>query len=110
MTAIPAPVRPTTPDYEPEHLPDQAHDWDTSTYIDISGVHGGYKCRACGDVRCMRCHETDPLDCRRVAARERNNELRRTYLAAFKKWQAQMEYYQEHVQPNLPRAPRGWGN
>lgn len=94
MSAVPPPVKPTEPVYEDvAALPDQAHDWGLEWDGDR---HQGRICEACEEFSaCDMCNRDaySGLDCLRQQAENRNRDVKRTYVKALERFEAQMDYY-----------------
>lgn len=104
VTNIQPPNKPIEPEYESEDLPDQKHQWKKQEdgSIDIfafeyGDYHNGPCCELCEFGDCQHCNSKvwDDMSCLREQAKNRNADRRAEYKAALKKYEAQMEYYEQ---------------
>jgi len=94
-------MKPSEPQYEDvSAIPDKPHSWGREWDGDY---HQGRVCDDCGEYsECDMCHRDayDGVDCLRVQADDRNDELQRGYRKALERYEAQMDYYRTLTEEN----------
>ena len=102
---IPPPTPPEEPAYEDlSTIPDKPHSWGESWE---NHIHTGYICNDCGaHSACTMCNDDEEQDCLRYLAKDRNYTLKRTYIKAMERYEAQMDYYRS-ITDNPPPPESG---